>query len=281
MLQEKDRFLSFYRRIAAMRIPVYAGNASFFLLLSLFPILSLFLSILPYTTLTLAQLLSLCEQLVPQWMQRAVAFFVRTLYASRSAAVVSVSAVLTLWSASKGMLSLLYGLNAVAETAETRGYLKKRLLCVAHTAGMLLALLLTLGLYVAGQAVQAFLQARGFGLAMTLESLLRHLHLYSFVLLTALFTALFLALPNVRRRLVQVLPGAAGAAGAWILFSEGYSYYVNHMARASTLYGSLSVPLLMLLWLYACISILFYGALLNHLLFGWKNEKETGGCSDT
>ena len=39
--------------------------------------------------------------------------------------------------------------------------------------------------------------------------------------------------------------------------------------------------LLMLLWLYACISILFYGALLNHALFDWKEEKEKPECSDT
>ena len=36
-------------RVAAMQIPVYAGNASFFLLLSVFPIVSLLLSLLPYT----------------------------------------------------------------------------------------------------------------------------------------------------------------------------------------------------------------------------------------
>lgn len=280
-MPHRDRILSLYRRICAMRIPVWAGNASFFLLLSMFPILSLFLSILPYTPLTLAQLLSLCGQLVPLWMQDAVAYFVRTLYASRSAAVVSLSAVLTLWSASKGMLSLLYGLNAVGERRETRPYLMRRLLCVLHTAAMLLALLLTLGLYAAGQAIQAFLQTRGFGLAVTLESVLRHLHLYSFVLLTAVFAALFLALPDGRRRFVQVLPGAAGAAVSWVVFSEGYSYYVNHIARASALYGSLSVPLLMLLWLYACISILFYGALLNHILFDWENKEGMRTCSDT
>ena len=105
--------------------------------------------------------------------------------------------------------------------------------------------------------------------------------LLSLVLLTALFTGIFLALPNRRQRLVQVLPGAAGAAGAWVVYSEIYSWYVNHIAKASALYGSLSVLLLMLLWLYACISILFYGALLNHALFDWKTPKEKPECSDT
>ena len=127
----------------------------------------------------------------------------------------------------------------------------------------------------------AFLDARGFSLAAVLEPVLRNLHLYSLVLLTALFTGVFLALPARRQRFVHVLPGAAGAACAGVVYSEIYSWYVNHIAKASALYGSLSVLLLMLLWLYACISILFYGALLNHALFDWKEEKEKPECSDT
>ena len=50
-------------RVAAMQIPIYAGNASFFLLLSVFPIVSLLLSLLPYTPLTIEHLLGLCAQL--------------------------------------------------------------------------------------------------------------------------------------------------------------------------------------------------------------------------
>ena len=138
----------------------------------------------------------------------------------------------------------------------------------------------SLGLYVGGQALLTFLLARGFSFAAVLEPVLQNLHLYSLVLLTALFTGVFLALPDKRQRFVHVLPGAAGAACAWVIYSEIYSWYVNHIAKASALYGSLSVLLLMLLWLYACISILFYGALLNHALFDWKKKKEKPECSD-
>ena len=274
----KKRICPVLDQVRAMQIPVYAGNASFFLLLSLFPILSLLLSLLPYTPLTVQTLLIFCEELVPVWMQAPLAYLIRTIYASSSAAIVSLSAGLTLWSASKGMLSLLYGLNAVAEVRETRSYVRRRLLCMLYTVGMLLALLLTLGLYAGGQALLAALIERGFSPARALEPVLRHLHLYSLVLL---FSAVFLALPNRRQRFFRVLPGAAAAAGAWVIFSEGYSFYVNHIAKASALYGSLSVLLLMLLWLYACISILFYGALFNSVLFDWKRPEETEPCSDT
>lgn len=62
------------RRVAAMQIPVYAGNASFFLLLSVFPVVSLLLSLLPYTPLTLDHLLAFCEEFAPDWTLRALEF---------------------------------------------------------------------------------------------------------------------------------------------------------------------------------------------------------------
>lgn len=276
----KRRLSPILDRVAAMQIPIYAGNASFFLLVSVFPVLSLLLSVLPYTPLTVEDLIGFCAQIMPEWLLRSAEYLIRTIYGSSSAAIISVSAVLTLWSASKGMLSLLYGLNAVAEVRETRSYVRRRLLCVLHTVGMLLALLLTLGLYVGGQALLRLLIDWGISLAPVLAAVLRHLHLYSLVLLTGLFAGLFLALPAGRRRFVEVLPGAAGTAGVWVIYSELYSYYVNHIAKASALYGSLSVLLLVLLWLYACISILFYGALANHMLFDWRRPKEKPECSD-
>ena len=80
------------------------------------------------------------------------------------------------------------------------------------------------------------------------------------------FALFYLVLPNRRQRLARVLPGALAAAVAWNLFSSALSLYVNHFPRASTLYGSLTLLLFSLLWLYICISIIFYGALLNRVL---------------
>ena len=119
-MKRKKQLEQLLARVAAMQIPIYAGNASFFLLLSVFPIVSLLLSLLPYTPLTIEHLLGLCAQLAPEWLLRLLEYFIRTLYGSSSAAIISASAVLTLWSASKGMLSLLYGLDAVLEVHETR-----------------------------------------------------------------------------------------------------------------------------------------------------------------
>ena len=76
-MELKKRVEQLLARIAAMQIPIYAGNASFFLLLSVFPIVSLLLSLLPYTPLTLEHLLGFCAQLAPDWLMRLLEYFER------------------------------------------------------------------------------------------------------------------------------------------------------------------------------------------------------------
>ena len=164
------------------------------------------------------------------------------------------------------MYSLLLGLNAVDGVTETRGYLRLRLLGILCTLGMLLALVVTLLLNVYGKSLLRLLSAGGGFAARLLEFTMQELHLYSTVFLMIVFTLFYLVLPNRRRRLTRALPGALGAAIAWNVFSSALSFYVNHFPHASSLYGSLTLLLFSLLWLYICISIIFYGALFNRLL---------------
>ena len=253
-------------RVAALRIPLYAGNSAFFLLLSLFPLMSILLAILQRTSLQEADVLRLLAQVSPAALMPLFEDLLDGLYDVQPVSLISISAVTVVWSSSKGMYSLLLGLNAVDGVTETRGYLRLRLLGILCTLGMLLALVVTLLLNVYGKSLLRLLSAGGGFAARLLEFTMQELHLYSTVFLMNVFTLFYLVLPNRRQRLTRALPGALGAAIAWNVFSSALSFYVNHFPRASSLYGSLTLLLFSLLWLYICISIIFYGALFNRLL---------------
>ena len=242
-------------RVAALRIPLYAGNSAFFLLLSLFPLMSILLAILQRTSLQEADVLRLLAQVSPAALMPLFEDLLDGLYDVQPVSLISISAV-----------TVVLGLNAVDGVTETRGYLRLRLLGILCTLGMLLALVVTLLLNVYGKSLLRLLSAGGGFAARLLEFTMQELHLYSTVFLMIVFTLFYLVLPNRRRRLTRALPGALGAAIAWNVFSSALSFYVNHFPRASSLYGSLTLLLFSLLWLYICISIIFYGALFNRLL---------------
>ena len=63
------------------------------------------------------------------------------------------------------------------------------------------------------------------------------------------------------------------AAVGWQVFSDLYSIYVERFTGYSNIYGSVYAVALSMLWLYCCVSILFYGGALNVLLKRRKNGK--------
>ena len=120
-------------RVAALRIPLYAGNSAFFLLLSLFPLMSILLAILQRTSLQEADVLRLLAQVSPAALMPLFEDLLDGLYDVQPVSLISISAVTVVWSSSKGMYSLLLGLNAVDGVTETRGYLRLRLLGILCT----------------------------------------------------------------------------------------------------------------------------------------------------
>jgi membrane protein len=252
--------------VAALKIPLHAANAGFFIVLSVFPALLLMLSLLRYTHLEVGDLLELLSSILPEALWDTAEELIISIYQSTSASVVGVSAVTALWSASRGIHGLLGGLNAVYGVEEDRGYFRTRFVSMVYTVAFLVVLLLTLGLHVFGTGLLGVLRRSD---APFVRFLLDIIDFRFFLLLglqTAIFTAMFLALPNRRSRLRDSLPGALLASSGWLIFSDLYSIYVAHFAKLTNVYGSVYAVALSMLWLYCCMSIVFYGGALNRYL---------------
>ena len=254
----------FAEYLGKQRVSLYAANASFFLILSVFPVLVLLLALVRYTGLQVEVLTDLIAQLVPGALMPTVNRLVLSAYVHSSGTVLSVSAVAALWSASRGMYSFLTGLNAIYEVKEDRGYFRTRLLSMGYTFAFLLVLLLTLVLHVFGADLLRLLQ----GLPIP-QFFMDLLDLRIFVLLilqTALFCGMFMVLPNERNRPGESLPGALLASIGWQVFTNLYSVYSKKFTAYASIYGSVYVVALGMLWLYFCICIVFYGGVCNKIL---------------
>ena len=245
------------RDIGRLRIGVHAANTSYFLILSLFPALVLLLGLLRYTRFDAADLVTFLEGFIPSALLPEAEVLIIGLYESTSRAVVGISAVTALWSAGRGIYGILTGLNAVYGVRTHRRWLHARLMSAVYTAVFLVLLLLTLGLHVFSDRVVHFLLPGQF------------LFLRSVVLLlaqTGLFAAMFTVLPGGKNGFGESVPGALLAAFGWQIFSDLYSVYVERFAGLSNVYGSVYAVSLSMLWLYCCMSIVFYGGALNVLL---------------
>ena len=251
-----------WRRISALRVPLYAANASFFMVLAVFPGLLLLLGLLRYTPLEVERLGEMLAGFLPEALAEGTEELILLTYDNTSGFTLGLSVVTTLWSAGRGIYGMIAGLNAVYELEETRGYVQIRILSVIYTFAFLLVLILTLSLHVFGAKLMSLLQRIAWWLPEVVD-------LRFFLLLflqTAVFTVLYMVLPNEKNRFSDSLPGALLASSGWLVFSDLYSIYVEHFAHLSNVYGSVYAVALSLLWLYFCMGILFYGGALNKLL---------------
>ena len=96
-----------------LQIPVYAANACYFLAIAIFPGLLLILASLRFTPLSATDLIRALEGILPSALLGAAESLIVSTYYNSSGAVVGISAVAALWSASRGVHGLLAGLNKV------------------------------------------------------------------------------------------------------------------------------------------------------------------------
>ncbi len=262
-----------YRFVHDLHIPLHAANASYFIMLAAFPLLVLLLSIVRYTGLEIGSLLEVLSGVVPVALMPALERVVLSLYRNSSTTMVSVSAVVALWAASQGIHGMLKGLYNIYGVPEIRGGIVTRLISVVYTFAFVIVLVLTLVLHVFGTTMLGWLQESEQPLLRFLMDVIDLRFILLLVLQTALFTAMFMAIPNQLNSFGCSLPGAVLAAGGWHLFSYGFTVYVDRFGDMAGLYGPVYTLAMGMLWLYFCMSILFYGGTVNAWLIAWKERR--------
>lgn len=251
----------FLKNLKSENLSAYASSAAFFIFVSLVPILLVICAIIPFTPLTKENLIRILADVVPVRMEGIVVNIIENVYV-RSTGVLSVAIILTLWSAGKGVLAVITGLNAVNDVTEERNYFVVRIFASFYTLIMLLIVLVSMIILVFGNQLVRMLISGNPQLRVLFSFLLNFRFLFVWLLLTMIFAAFYTYLPNTKLAFKVQLPGASFAAVIWSIFSWCFSLYVNQ-GNGFNIYGSLSIIVVFLLWLYFCFYIIFIGAYIN------------------
>lgn len=253
---------AFSLRVHHDRIDVYAAQASFFIVMSIIPILMLMFTLLKFTPLTQEMVMETMARIMNEETMSTVQEIVDNVY-DGSVTVVSFAVISAIWVAGKGIMGLTNGLNRINRLRENRNYFLLRIRASVYTVLMVIALIVAVAILVFGFRFQAYL--------CVLVPLLKRyqdvmLYLQTFValcLLTLIFTALYMLLPNGKKPFGSQFPGAVFATVSWCVFSYFFSLYLSYAKNMSVIYGGLATLVVLLLWLYICMYLWFLGAELN------------------
>lgn len=245
-------------------VSAHASSAAFFLFLSLIPILILVCSILPYTPMKEADIMLAITDFLPTSMDPFVVSMIEEIY-GKSPTMISITAFVTVWSAAKGILAIMRGLNAINEVGETRNYFVVRIWATIYTLILLGMIILCLSSMVFGNVIVGIVVKRVPQLQQLIGLLMHFRFLLVWGVLTVLFTCLYAWIPNKKSIAKTQIVGACFTGVGWSVFSYCFSIYIDK-ANGFKLYGSLTTIIIIMLWLYICMYIVMIGAEINSLL---------------
>lgn len=245
-------------------IGAYSAQAAFFVVTSTFPLIMLLLTLIKYLPYFSDGAPVIQFDMLPKDINIFVTGMINEIINKSSRTVLSVSAVTALWSASKGVYSIMLGLTAAYSVEDNRSYIKMRFLSVFYTLLLLIVLIAALGFLVFGNSIYHalinFLPIAAENMKIISQGFK---WILGFGVLILFFDAMYIIVPNRKSTIFQELPGSFVSAVGWIGFSYLYSFYIDNFSNYANVYGSLTAVVLLMLWLYFCMYIMLFGAEVN------------------
>ena len=255
------------KRFEADNLTAFAAQAAFFIFIAFFPFAMVILSLIKFLPIFNSEGLPEIDlSFISPTVSELIQSIIIEAGEKGSGALISVTSVAALWASSKGVIGIINGLNSVYKTTEKRSYIRLRFTALLYTLVFLVILILTLGLLVFGNSLFNFVieLIPPLGDISFFVDVTRWL--LGMLLLVLFFMFLYTVIPERKTRMRNELPGAVISAVGWMGFSALYSFYIDNIANYSNIYGSLTAIVLLMLWLYFCMVILFFGAEVNDIL---------------
>ncbi|HJQ62843.1 MAG TPA: YihY/virulence factor BrkB family protein [Burkholderiales bacterium] len=186
--------------------------------------------------------------------------------AQRNRALLAVGVIFTIWTASSGMQAIRTALNKAYGVDKGLSFwgarIKVTLFTVIGTVGTVLAFASIIVLPYLWTALD---KAVGGGAEATwVWDSVRYA--LAFFVLTMVYAAMYGWLPDIRQRLLTVLPGALVGALMWVAAAYILSYTLRSLGKLALVYGSFAGLVATLVFLYVSAVTLIFGAEINGVL---------------
>ena len=253
--------------------PRMAAALSYFLILTLFPMLVCVNYFIGLFHLDLEKLLQSLDQLLPEEVLGVLADYLVYVAGSESGALLLASLTTILVSASAGLRTLLSAMDSLHQVEHKR-VVRRVVLSVLLSALFLLTVYLSVVVIFTGEWFFWLLEEhlpRRIAELLPLSALsglwrwMRYLLLFCFVLLLVLIVYRA-GTPRGAVRRPVVLFSSLLASAAMVAASAVFSWFIDLSSRYALVYGSLASLIILLVWLYLCGNILLLGAAVGRVM---------------
>ncbi|KAF1291860.1 YihY/virulence factor BrkB family protein [Candidatus Enterococcus leclercqii] len=247
---------------------------SYYLLLSLFPLLIAVGNILPFLHIDPNDVLPYIENIIPKEIYSFLGPAITSLLTQGSGGLLSVSALATLWSASQSINALQGALNKAYGVDGRDNFIVTRVVSVVIIVFLFLGIIgVTLILGVGKSILDALQPIFGFsegiiGLFQTLKWPV------TIIALLAIMTIIYWLVPNAKVTFRSAFPGAVVATVGWMLLGQLFGLYTRFFASKVSGYQIIGSFIVLMLWLNLASTIILAGGILNAVIEAYRSGGE-------
>jgi membrane protein len=242
-----------------------AAQQAYYFFFALFPALLFVIAVASFFPLQglIDNVVTTISRIAPRDVVNILTESIASISKQNSGGILTFAFLVTIWSSSGAMVSIITTLNAAYDVTESRPWWKTRLTAVVLTVGIAVFILLSMFLIVAGPTVAEHLANRmrlGDAFKWTWWVLQWPV---VFALVVSAIGLVYYFAPDVEQDWVWITPGSILATVLWLAVSLGLKLYYQLMPNANAAYGTIGAVMVLMLWFYVSGLALLLGAELN------------------
>ncbi|MBC2117639.1 YihY/virulence factor BrkB family protein [Listeria booriae] len=254
------------------RVTSHAAQLTFYILLSILPMMLVFGNLIPLLPIPKEEIYNTLQTFMPPEVYDILRPVIESMLTNASGTAISLGLITAIWSASKCFSALQEVLNIVYQAPDRKNFIVTRIMSFL----MMLVIIVVLGavvfVFAFGEQIVTFLQDQ-FDLKLdALADLGATKWFITPIFLFILFLIIYWLVPNVKWKIRKSVIGALFATIGWLAATELLSAYVSFQGDKILGFGSLSIMIVIMLWLYFVSIILLLGAFINVIIDSYKQQ---------
>ncbi|MDH5367083.1 MAG: YihY/virulence factor BrkB family protein [Cyclobacteriaceae bacterium] len=260
----------FAKKIWSDQILDRANGVAFSFTVAIFPAIIFLFTLTAYINNFIPEvnqesIMGFFQGIMPESMFTVVSSTIEDIIGNTRGGLLTFGALLSLFLATNGMMSLINAFNSCYATLDKRSYFKTRLIATALTIMLAFVLFLAIILLVLGQFALDFIHefqlVNTSGLEFYLIIIIRFLVL--FIVFFIAISSMYYFGPAVHYNWRFFSIGAILSTLFCLFISYGFSYYIANFGTYNKLYGSIGALLGLMIWQYLLSTVLLVGYEVN------------------
>ena len=242
-----------------------SAQQAYYFFFALFPALLFVIAVASFFPLQglIDNVVTMIARIAPSDVVKIITDSMLALSKQNSGGVLTFAFLVTIWSSSGAMVSIITTLNTAYDVTESRPWWKTRITAIGLTIGIAVFIIASMFLIIAGPTLAQSLATRmQLGPAFTWTWMVLQWPVV-FALVASAIGLVYYFAPDVEQDWIWITPGSILATVLWLVVSLGLKFYYQLMPNANAAYGTIGAVMVLMLWFYVSGLALLLGAELN------------------